>query len=312
MAPLNEGLSTSRDCGASAACLYESGHAFVVRHYSRITSQSEKRLNAAEAAILAGAGLKIVAAYQDRAREPQELGRERGEQDGMSAFLYAAEAGQPVGSAIYFTVDADFTEAHLRAFVLPYFAGIKAAFEKAAPNAPSYRIGVHGSGLACRLLTSDLYYVEFTWLAQAAGWRESADYSDWKIKQFVNRGDIRCALGTEWERCVAQSWYGQFVPIGLGPNAAAPRPLMVAARALNLRAAPTTLGGAPLLTLPQGAIVDVLGGATPGWVRVRSRWNGELAGYVVRRYLAEPTAAALAAPVEPPGAGPGHASAGAT
>jgi hypothetical protein len=293
--PLN-GLSTNRHCGPSAACLREAGQAFVVRYYSRTTRQPEKHLTPGEAATLAAAGLDIVTVYQDNAREPEDFGRARGEQDGMSAFLYAAETGQPVGSAIYFAVDADFSEPQLRALVMPYFAGVKAAFERAAPNAPSFRIGVYGSGLACRLLKAELYYVDFTWLAESTGWAESRDYADWTIKQFLNEGESRCALGANWERCQSLAACGQFKPIGMAPAAAAARQMMVTALSLNLRAAPTMLGNAPLLVLPQGALVDVLGTSTPGWVRVRSGAH-DLYGHVARRYLGEPTpeAHALAA-----------------
>jgi hypothetical protein len=81
-------------------------------------------------------------------------------------------------------------------------------------------------------------------------------------------------------------------------------------RALNLRVAPTTLGDAPLLTLPHGTIVEVMGGATPGWIRVRTRFNGEaLSGYVGRRNL-EPTRAALAALDAPQGGVGRRAAAG--
>lgn len=307
--PLN-GLSTNRHCGPSAACLRDAGQSFVVRYYSRTTQQPEKHLTPGEAATLAAAGLDIVTVYQDRAREPEDFGRARGEQDGMSAFLYAAETGQPVGSAIYFAVDVDFSEAQLRALVLPYFAGVKAAFERAAPNAPSYRIGVYGSGLTCRLLKAELYYVEFTWLAESTGWAESKDYAGWTIKQFLNAGETRCALGDNWERCQSQAAYGQFKPIGMGKEGAAPRSMMVTALSLNLRAAPTTLGNEPLLALPQGALVDVLGTSTPGWVRVRSSSaNHDLYGYVARRYLGEPTAEAhVLAALEVPPVPPAHLS----
>lgn len=306
MPTLNQGLSTNRNCASSAGCLREAGQAFVVRYYSRTTSQPEKHLTAGEAAALAAGGLKIVTVYQDRGREAEDFGRERGELDGMSAFQFAGQAGQPTGSAIYFAVDTDFSEAQLRALVIPYFAGIKAAFEKAAPNAPSFRIGVYGSGLACRLLRNELYYVEFTWLAEATGWRESSSYVDWNIKQFVNREVTRCELGVHWEGCLAQASYGQFVPIGHGQHPAELRQMMVMPLGLNLRSAPTTQGNAPLVTLPQGAIVDVLGTSIPGWVHVRSRWNQhELTGYVSRRYLGEPTPeahalAALEVPLMPP------------
>lgn len=302
-----EGLSTNRRCDSSAACLVASAKSFVIRYHSRTTAQAEKRLTPAEAAALARAGIRIATVYQDRAREPEDFGAARGEQDGHSAFVFAGQVGQPAGSAIYFAVDVDFSAAQLRASVLPYFRAVKAAFDAAAAAGGSgFRIGVYGSGLTCRLLKEELPFIAFTWLAEATGWRESRVYRDWDVKQHVNPGQDLCSLGPAWERCEAKGEFGQFVPIGFALGADEGTPMMVTATALNLRVAPTTAGNVPIATLPQGKIVNLLGASAPGWSRVRCRLGGgAVIGHVASRFLAPPSdeanaIAALVMPAAPP------------
>ena len=299
------GISTNRHCDSSAACLAAAGKTFVFRYHSRTTTQPEKRLTPAEAAALARAGLSIACVYQDRAREPADFGMARGEQDGHSAFMYAGQVGQPAGSAIYFAVDTDFSEAQLRSLVIPYFRGVKAAFDQSGASGASYRIGVYGSGLTCRILKSELPFVAFTWLAEATGWRESATYKGWDVKQYVNGGATLCSLGNAFERCEAKDDFGQFKPVGFDLTKGQGTQMMVTATSLNLRVAPTTQGNTPLAALPQGTLVNLLGPSVDGWSRVRCQLHGgDVVGYVSSKYLAAPTAeahevAALATPQAP-------------
>lgn len=287
---MQEGLSTNRRCDTSAACLAAAGKSFVIRYHSRTTAQAEKRLTPAEAAGLARAGIRIATVYQDRAREPADFGSARGRLDGQSAFVFAGQVGQPAGSAIYFAVDVDFSEAQLRSAVMPYFRAVKAAIDAAAAGGGGFRIGVYGSGLTCRLLKRELSFVNFTWLAEATGWRESRTYHDWDVKQHVNPGQDLCSLGPAWERCEAKGDFGQFEPVGFALNAGQGTPMMVTATVLNLRVAPTAQGNVPIATLPQGQIVNLLGESAPGWSRVRCRLGGsDVIGHVATRFLAAPT-----------------------
>jgi hypothetical protein len=304
---MHAGISTNRRSDGSAACLAAEGRTFVFRYHSRTTTQPEKRLTPAEAAALARGGLSIACVYQDRARDPSDFGQARGEQDGLSAFTYAGQVGQPPGSAVYFAVDTDFSEAQLRSLVIPYFRGVKAAFDRSGSGGgASYRIGVYGSGLTCRVLKSELDFIAFTWLAESTGWRESATYQDWDVKQHVNRDATLCGLGQAWERCEAKDDFGQFKPVGFDLTKGQGPQMMVTATSLNLRVAPTTQGNTPVAALPQHTLVNLLGPSVDGWSRVRCQLNGgDLIGYVSTRYLSVPTPeshaiAALAMPAIPP------------
>lgn len=290
-----EGLSTNRHTDTSAACLIAAGKSFVFRYHSRTTTQPQKRLDPREAAELARAGLFIASVYQDRAREEVDFGAARGEQDAISALTYAGQVGQPAGSAVYFAVDVDFSAAQINAVVLPYFRSIDRVFREAGQGTAYLTIGVYGSGLTCRLVSA-LPFVAHTWLAEATGWRESATYSGWSVKQHVNGGQSLCALGTEFERCEAHDSFGQYQPTGFAVTAGQGERRRIKAEGGNLRHLPSTHFNTPVVLLPQGHELRVLGTSAPGWVRVRTRLGGgEVIGHV-----AESRIDPVAAPPPPP------------
>jgi hypothetical protein len=218
------GLSTNRRCTKSAACLREEGHEFVVRYYSETTAQPEKALTPGEAQALRAAGLRVAVVYQDRARGPEDFSRSDGLRDGRFACQYAHLIGQPSSSTIFFAVDYDAAPADM-ARINAYFRGVRDALAAGVAGGAGYRVGVYGSGFVCRKL-AEAGLVTHTWLAEATGWRESASYPDWNIKQSVTHQTL-CNLPSDgWERCVSQgsdqSW--SFQPAGApeAPPDAAP------------------------------------------------------------------------------------------
>lgn len=307
---MSEGLSTNRNCETMADCLAQAGKQFVVRYHSRTTTQPEKRLTPREAALLARAGLDLVTVYQDNARTPQDFGRERGLLDGRSAFAFAAQVGQPPGSAIYFAVDEDFSAAQIRAFVLPYFEGVAAGLDEAAGGMSAYRIGIYGSGLSCTLVRDDNELAQLAWLAMASGWRGSATFATWDMRQHASTQAL-CSLATgQWERNEARGDHGQFRPIGAELGAGDGVPMRVTAPELFLRRLPTTQDNVPIARMKEGQLVRVLGEAAPPWVRVRVSIAGNDAiGFASGRFLAPADAAVApaAAPSAKPSAAPSAA-----
>jgi hypothetical protein len=288
-----EGLSTNRRCEASADCLAAEGKRFVFRYHSRTTTQAEKRLHPREAALLARAGIAIATVYQDRATTLADFGRARGEQDAVSALVYAGQVGQPAGSAVYFAVDGDFSAAQIRQAIVPYFRSIDAAFRAAGRGTAQLKIGVYGSGLACRLIGA-LDFVAFRWLAESPGWRESATYDDWHVRQHRNTGQTLCSLGNAFERCEARDdGFGQFRPVGFDVRAGQGEIRRVVADGGNLRNMPSTVFNEPIAFLPGSHELRVLGASAPGWLRIRTALGGaEVIGHV-----AESRIAPVAAPV---------------
>lgn len=295
---MREGLSTNRHCHGFADCLVREGKAFVIRYHSRTTTQPEKRISPKEAADLARAGLEVATVYQDNARRLSDFGFDRGRLDGASAQTFASQIGQPPGSAVYFAVDTDFSVAEIQQVVLPYFRGVKAGMNDAAGGSSALQIGVYGSGLTCRLVRDTTALARFAWLAEATGWRESANYTTWDVRQHINRGQALCGLGAAWQRCEARDSFGQFRPIGFELQAGEGELRRVTATQLNLRHAPSTTSTPPITSLPEGQLVRVLGDAAPPWVRVRVTLGGaDVIGYVSGKFLAP-------VPVQPPIAPP--------
>ncbi|MBC7994430.1 MAG: DUF1906 domain-containing protein [Rhizobacter sp.] len=294
---MHEGLSTNRHCHGFADCLVREGKAFVFRYHSRTTLQPEKRISPKEAADLARAGLQVATVYQDNARKLSDFGFDRGRLDGASAQTFASQIGQPPGSAVYFAVDTDFSAAEIQQVVLPYFRGVKAGMDEAGGGTSPLKIGVYGSGLTCRLVRDTHALARFAWLAEATGWRESSTYTQWDVRQHVNRGQALCGLGAAWERCEARGEFGQFRPIGFDVVAGQGELKRVTATQLNLRHGPSAASNPPITTLPEGQLVRVLGEAAPPWVRVRVTLSGgDVVGYVSGKHLA----AVAAPPVAPP------------
>lgn len=306
-----EGLSTNRHCDATADCLVSEGKTFVFRYHSRTTQQPQKRLHPREAAELARAGLSVACVYQDRGRQVEDFGSARGEEDATSALTFAGQVGQPPGSAVYFAVDEDLSQAQIQSAVLPYFRSVERTFKAAGQGTAYLKIGVYGSGLSCRLVRG-LGFVSFTWLAEATGWRESNLFTGWDVKQHRNTGQTLCALGELFQRCEAHNSFGQFQPVGFELSGGQGERRRIKAEGGNLRHLPSTSFNEPITLLPQGHELRVLGTSAPGWVRVRTNLGGgEVIGHVALSRLEAavdvppaPTPAPSPTPAPPPPALP--------
>ncbi len=195
---MSNGISTVRRTSQAAQCLKNNDVDFVIRYYSETTQIPTKVITRLEAETLSELGIKIGAVYQDRQNRASDFSRAAGVKDGHYAFAYAQSLGQPLNTGIFFAVDYDASEADLMVRISNYFQGVSVAFAQAAQGGNSYRIGVYGSGLTCRLLKSG-GLVELTWLAQSSGWRESGQYQDWDCKQGFGTSAL-CDLAT-WQPC---------------------------------------------------------------------------------------------------------------
>ncbi len=196
------GLSTNRRCTHSAPCLHQAGQDFVFRYYSETTSQPEKVLTPGEARALQDAGLRLAVVYQDRARRAEDFTLEHGRRDGQFAAQYARQIGQAPGSTIFFAVDYDAPAADMGR-ITTYFDGVREALAAGPAGGSGLGVGAYGSGFICRSL-AEQGLVTHTWLAEATGWRESASYQGWNVKQFVTHQAL-CQLPVDgWERCVSQ------------------------------------------------------------------------------------------------------------
>jgi len=152
-----KGLDTTMELTRHALALREQGYDFVLRYYS---TNATKNLSLGEARALAQAGLQIGVVW---------------ETTGTYANYFTI--GQPYGSAIYFAVDYDPTQADLDGAISNYFTGVHAALYVGAEGKPSYRVGVYGSGLCCATLV-ERGICSLSWLSQSTAFTGSKQYAE--------------------------------------------------------------------------------------------------------------------------------------
>jgi len=172
--PVRKGLDTTMELTRHAQALAEQGYEFALRYYSH---NAAKNLSLGEAHALSRAGLRIGTVWETGGTRTGFFTRAQGLADGAAAFRMARESiGQPFGSAIYFAVDYDPTQADLDGPVSNYFTGVHAALQAAMEGQPSYRVGVYGSGLCCGTLV-ETGAASLSWLSQSTGFAGSRQYA---------------------------------------------------------------------------------------------------------------------------------------
>jgi hypothetical protein len=170
-----KGLDTTMELTRHARALARQGYDFALRYYSH---NAAKNLSLGEARALAEAGLRIGVVWETAGTRASFFNRSQGLADGAAAFLMAREViGQPYGSAIYFAVDYDPTQADIDGAISNYFTGVRAALYVAAEGQPSYRVGVYGSGLCCGTLV-ERGMASLSWLSQSTGYAGSRQYAE--------------------------------------------------------------------------------------------------------------------------------------
>lgn len=173
--PVRKGLDTTMELTRHAGALKAQGYDFVLRYYS---TNASKNLSLGEARALVQAGLQIGVVWETSGTYPSFFTRDQGLADGAAAFRMARETiGQPYGSAIYFAVDYDPTQADLDGAISDYFTGVHAALYVGAQGQPSYQVGVYGSGLCCATLV-ERGMASLSWLSQSTGFTGSKQYAE--------------------------------------------------------------------------------------------------------------------------------------
>jgi hypothetical protein len=209
------GISTSMQTGADAACLAGNGINFVFRYYSATTSIQTKRLTLAEAQALVSAGLQIGVVYEDGPTSVNYFTNGRGVQDGGRAWQYAQQIGQPAGSAIYFAVDYDASAPDLSA-IASYFQGVQSGLDTASGGVSAYSIGVYGSGLVCQTIKQDQNLAKYSWMAESSAWQGTSTYAGWDVMQAPGTSPL-CSLAgptpgqeADYEECQSAGDFGGF------------------------------------------------------------------------------------------------------
>jgi hypothetical protein len=287
-------FDTTADCSSGIRCLKQRGYDTVGRYYAR-PGNEWKTIKLPEAVALARAGMSIIAIYQDRQNQAADFNLTKGQFAGTTAYNYAAGViFQTPGSAIYFGVDFDASETEIRDSVIPFFQGVKEAFDQAAGgHGPLFRIGVYGSGLACRMLR-DGGHAELTFLSQSTGHREHSVFLNsmtWNLSQKAET--TLCGIaGDPDDTNPTKPDTGSFLlDLGsLGPAAPSPPPTptdnrytVIASGGLRLRAGPGTEFDVQSV-LSFGAVVTIVG-REGKWALVDAIGDGSASGFAYSSYF---------------------------
>jgi LysM repeat protein len=137
----------------TAAGLKAAGFDYVARYLGN----DWKSFDANEANAIQAAGLKLISIYEAAPTRVSYFSKVRGVTDAQQSSAFAKAAGQPSGSAIYFTVDYDAQPADMAA-ILDYIDGIKSALT-------NYKVGIYGSYAVMKAAKGhvDYYWQTYAW-----------------------------------------------------------------------------------------------------------------------------------------------------
>lgn len=170
---MTKGIDSNTVLTGYAASLVAAGIQFAGRYYKSIANG----LSRSEAEVLSKSGIWIVSICEiGYPTQPGYFSQAMGQANGHHSVGMAIDAGQPEGTAIYYTVDYDAPPEDL--------PRIEAYFRGVAEARHGYVVGVYGSGLVCSHIRQ-LGLAEKSWLAAPLGWRGS-QYSGWDIRQTTN------------------------------------------------------------------------------------------------------------------------------
>jgi hypothetical protein len=200
MSDTTSGLDTYLACSdAMISCFRSNNITFIGRYYYNLTETIKEKFTATEAQRICAAGIQCVALYENKSNTVGYFTSAKGTSDAQGALSQAQALGQPAGTAIYFTVDCDLTNAEVSANVVPYFQAVHAVI------GTKYAIGVYGSGYTCATML-DQGLAKYAWLTCSSGWNGSKTFTRWSVKQ----SDAKTICGVDVDPDIALADFGQF------------------------------------------------------------------------------------------------------
>jgi hypothetical protein len=286
-------IDTPSSTTSRLACLRTQGVGTVIRYYNFSNSGAfpNKRLELPEAEAISAKGMQIAVVFQQRQNRVDDFSDAKGFAAGRAAFRHAQHSiGQPAGSGIYFSVDFDAGNNEIANNVIPYFEGVKRAFDQESGGNSDYRVGVYGSGLVSSTLTNR-GLIQLTWLAMSRGFRgtrAALDAGEFNLAQRAPAATV-CGIGVDFnDPNPNRPDFGSFTIEAAipppGPISAPGTQHRVTARSgLRLREGPGTqfeiIGGVPF-----GQIVFVVS-TIDGFARVDVEGDGQIDGFASSAFL---------------------------
>lgn len=144
MTPLND---------ERAKALVASGYTAVGRY---ITGGTQKLLTPSEVGTIFANGLRFFPIYQEYNNALSYFDQAQGNSQAQGAHASALGLGIPSGAVIYFAVDYDATADEVESNILPFFLGVKQAFDGLGNR---FSVGVYGSRNICSMVSARGYAV---------------------------------------------------------------------------------------------------------------------------------------------------------
>lgn len=170
---------------AQAQALYKAGYRYIGRYLSgTVGGTRSKAMTKQEVKAILGAGLRIFAIFQEGQVSAEKFKYEQGIEDGVKALKAAEKLGIPYGEIIYFAIDYDVMDGEVSTYVIPYFRGIRKAFNS---NYNRYKTGVYGARNVCSRVANVGYSVSSFVSDMSTGFSGNMGYKipeNWAFDQF--------------------------------------------------------------------------------------------------------------------------------
>ncbi|MYL84828.1 DUF1906 domain-containing protein [Desulfovibrio aerotolerans] len=286
-------IDTPNNTKNKLSCLLSQGVKTIIRYYNFSNSQSlpEKCLKLDEAQAIVAQGLEIAVVFQQRQDSAEDFSKSTGIAAGRRAFRHAHDSiGQPTGSGLYFAVDFDPDASVISSRIIPFFEGVREAFDMECYGGPGYRVGVYGSGLLCDTLV-DKGLATLRWLSMSRGFRGTQDaLKDGRYHLAQRYPEARiCGISVDYnDGNPAMPDFGAF-------TIAADRPTLAMQAGTGERYRVTARNGLRLREGP-GSQFDIIGGLqsdqivvvvsiAEGWALLDLEGDGRVDGYASAGFL---------------------------
>lgn len=141
------------------------------------------KLMPSEIKLITSHGMKIVAIMEEFGYKLSHFNYSNGYNDGIEAFNTAKFLGFPKNTIIYFAVDCDVMDYQVTEQILPYFSGVKAAFNYIGSD---YRIGIYAPRNVCSRTSNAGYTCSSFVCDMSTGFSGNLGYplpKDWTFDQ---------------------------------------------------------------------------------------------------------------------------------
>lgn len=276
-------------------CLLSSSVTTVIRYYNFSNSRifPQKCLTLAEAQALSANGLRIAVVFQQRQNQIADFSHVKGLAAGRRAYQLAQNSiGQPTGSTIYFSVDFDASKSEIESSIIPYFEGVKSAFDAESLGNPEYHVGAYGSGLVCGTLSAK-GLIERTWLSMSRGFRGTAAAITNRTYDLLQKAPATtlCGIGVDFnEMNELRDGFGAFTVdddttenVVAAAHVAGVRHRVIARSGLRLREGPGKQFEV-INALSPGQIVFVIK-TIEDWAQVDVEGDGQIDGFASAGFL---------------------------